>query len=98
MGINMRSIKPLDRKTIIESVIKTNRCITVEEGWPDYGIGAEIAASIFESPAFDYLDAPIERVTGADVPMPYAKNLEIAAVPGPENIYNAAKRAVYRSK
>jgi len=96
--INLRSIKPLDRRTIIDSVIKTSRCITVEEGWPDYGIGAEIAASIFESPAFDYLDAPIERVTGADVPMPYAKNLEIAAVPGPENIYNAAKRAVYRSK
>jgi len=74
--INLRTIRPLDRQCIIESVKKTNRIVNVEEGWPQSGIGSEIAALIMESEAFDYLDAPMERVTGADIPMPYAEVLE----------------------
>lgn len=70
--INLRTIRPLDRPTIIESIKKTNRIVSVEEGWPQHGVGAEIAASIMESEAFDYLDAPMERLCGTDVPMPYA--------------------------
>ena len=96
--INLRSIRPLDRDTIIESVKKTTRLVTVEEGWPQCGIGAEIAAVVAESDAFDYLDAPPERVTGVDVPMPYAANLEKSALPQVENIVSAAERACYRSK
>merc|ERR1719420_1047243 len=91
--INLRSIRPLDRDTIIESVKKTNRLITVEEGWPQSGIGAEICGLMMESEAFDFLDAPVERVTGADVPMPYAENLEAAAVPSVANIMTAVKKA-----
>ena len=74
--INLRTIKPLDRETIIDSVKKTNRLITVEDGFPTCGVGAEIAACIHETDAFFHLDAPIERVTAIDIPMPYAKNLE----------------------
>merc|ERR1711976_723158 len=74
--INLRSIRPMDDQTIIKSVMKTNHLITVEGGWPQFGVGAEICARIIESPAFNYLDAPIVRVSGADVPMPYAKTLE----------------------
>jgi pyruvate dehydrogenase E1 component beta subunit len=70
--VNLRSLRPLDRKTIIKSVMKTNRIVNVEEGWPQHGIGAEVAALLMESEAFDYLDAPMERVCGADVPMPYS--------------------------
>jgi pyruvate dehydrogenase E1 component beta subunit len=70
--VNLRSLRPLDRPTIIASVKKTNRIVNVEEGWPQHGIGAEIAALLMESEAFDYLDAPMERVCGADVPMPYS--------------------------
>lgn len=73
--INLRSIRPLDINTIIESVKKTNRLVTVEGGFPAFGVGSEICAQIMESDAFDHLDAPVERVTGADVPTPYAKNL-----------------------
>lgn len=73
--INLRSIRPLDIETIIKSVKKTNRLVTVEGGFPAFGVGSEICAQIMESEAFDYLDAPVERVTGADVPTPYAKNL-----------------------
>lgn len=73
--INLRSIRPLDIETIIASVKKTNRLVTVEGGFPAFGVGSEICAQIMESEAFDYLDAPVERVTGADVPTPYAKNL-----------------------
>lgn len=79
--INLRSLRPLDRPCIIESVKKTNRIVSVEEGWPQHGIGAEIAGCIMESEAFDYLDAPMERVTGADVPMPYSFSIEQAAIP-----------------
>ena len=79
--INLRTIRPLDKKAIIESVKKTNRIVTVEGGWPQYGVGSEIAAVIMESEAFDYLDAPLLRVTGADIPMPYAKTLEDMSLP-----------------
>jgi pyruvate dehydrogenase E1 component beta subunit len=71
----------MDRTTIVESVMKTGRLVTVEDGFPMCGIGAEIIALINETPAFNYLDAPVERVTSVDVPMPYAKLLESAAVP-----------------
>ena len=70
--INLRSLRPLDRPTIIKSVKKTNRIVSVEEGWPQHGVGAEIAALLMESEAFDHLDAPMERVAGTDVPMPYS--------------------------
>jgi len=79
--INLRSIRPLDRRTIIASVKKTNRIVNVEEGWPQHGIGAEVAACLMETEAFDYLDAPMERVAGAEVPMPYAITIEELAVP-----------------
>lgn len=74
--LNLRILRPLDRNAIIKSVKKTNRIVSVEEGWPQCGIGSEIAASIMETDAFDYLDAPMERITGADVPMPYSISIE----------------------
>ena len=92
--INLRTIRPLDRHTILESVKKTNRIVTCEEGWAFSGIGSEIAALIGEH-AFDYLDAPLARVTGADVPMPYAANLEALALPQAEHIVKAAKKVCY---
>ncbi|KAF2070905.1 hypothetical protein CYY_007771 [Polysphondylium violaceum] len=95
--INLRSIRPLDVETIVKSVQKTNRLVTAEEGWPQHGVGSEIAAQVVEN-AFDYLDAPIERITGADVPMPYAKNLEDAAMVQVQNIVNACRRVCYRKK
>lgn len=95
--INLRSLRPLDRDGIIASVKKTSRLVTVEEGWPTCGVGAEIGAIVYEE-CFDSLDAPVERVTGVDVPMPYAINLEKAALPGVDNIVSAAKRACYRGK
>lgn len=94
--INLRSIRPLDRATINHSVRKTNRLVNVEEGFPQHGVGAEICASVVED-SFEYLDAPIERIAGADVPMPYAPNLEKTALPQIEDIVRAAKRACYRS-
>jgi pyruvate dehydrogenase E1 component beta subunit len=94
--INLRSIRPLDVKSIADSIVKTNRLVTVEDGWHLYGVGAEIGAAVMESYAFDYLDAPMERVAGADVPMPYANNLERAAIPTAANIVSAARRACYR--
>lgn len=84
--INLRSLRPIDMETVKKSVMKTNRLVTVEQGWPTCGIGAEISAGIVESEAFDYLDAPILRVGGADVPMPYAKSLEQAALPQTKDI------------
>eukprot|EP01133_Synstelium_polycarpum_P008963 gene8963-10511_t len=95
--INLRSIRPLDVDTLIKSVMKTNRMVTVEEGWSQSGVGSEIAAQMVEN-AFDYLDAPIERICGADVPMPYAMNLESAAMVQTTNIVNAARRAMHRKK
>jgi len=93
--INLRSIRPLDSDTIVESVKKTNRIVSVEESWPYAGIGSEIAARMMEE-AFDYLDAPVVRVHAADVPLPYAANLEKIALPQPENIIEAAKNVCYR--
>ena len=87
--IDPRTLRPLDLDTILESVQKTNRVVVVEEGWPHGGVGANIAALIQEQ-AFDYLDAPIQRVTGADVPMPYSKRLEQAAIPHEEHVIKAA--------
>jgi len=92
--INLRSLRPLDMETIKQSVMKTNRLVTVEQGWPRCGIGAEISASIVESDAFDYLDAPIMRVTGADVPMPYAKSLEQAALPQAHDVVAMVRKVL----
>jgi pyruvate dehydrogenase E1 component beta subunit len=96
--INLRSIKPLDRKTIIESIKKTNHLVTVEEGFPQSGVGSEILAAVFESEAFDYLDAPAERITGYDIPLPYAPNLEEMCLPLPHNIINAVRRVLKGAK
>lgn len=90
--INLRTIRPMDAETIINSVKKTGHLITVEGGWPQFGVGAEICAKISESEAFNYLDAPAVRVTGADIPMPYAKSMEEAANPQKSNIVETAKR------
>jgi pyruvate/2-oxoglutarate/acetoin dehydrogenase E1 component len=87
--IDPRTLRPLDLDTILESVRKTNRAVVVEEGWPHGGVGANLAALIQEQ-AFDYLDAPVQRVTGADVPMPYSKRLEQAAIPHAEHVASAA--------
>ncbi len=94
--IDLRTIRPLDIETIVESVKKTNRIVSVEEGWPQSGMGAEIAAVMMEQ-AFDWLDAPVVRVHGKDVPMPYAANLERLAVPQVDDIVAAAKAVCYRS-
>lgn len=93
--INLRTLRPLDTSTIIKSVKKTNRVVTCEEGFPFAGIGAEISALINED-AFDWLDAPVKRVTGKDVPMPYAANLEKLALPQVEDIINACKDVCYK--
>jgi pyruvate dehydrogenase E1 component beta subunit len=93
--INLRTLRPLDIDTIVESVKKTNRLVSVEEGWPFAGIGSEIAAVAMEH-CFDWLDAPMVRVHGADVPMPYAANLEKLALPSVANVVEAAKRVTYR--
>ncbi len=94
--INLRSLRPLDRETIIASVKKTGRLVTVEDGWPQSGVGAEIGALVVESEAFDYLDAPFERVTGADVPMAYAANLEQMSLPQPDDIVATVLRTTAR--
>jgi pyruvate dehydrogenase E1 component beta subunit len=93
--IDLRTIKPMDLDTIIQSVKKTGRLVTVEEGWKQSGVGAEIAARVTEE-AFDYLDAPVARVTGKDVPMPYAANLEKLALPSVAEVVEAAKAVSYR--
>jgi pyruvate dehydrogenase E1 component beta subunit len=93
--IDLRTLKPMDVETIVESVKKTGRLVTVEEGWRQSGVGAEIAARIMEE-AFDYLDAPVTRVTGEDVPMPYAANLEKLALPSIAKVVEAAKAVCYR--
>ncbi len=94
--IDLRTLRPLDIETIVESVKKTNRIISAEEGWPVAGVGSEIAAMIMEH-AFDYLDAPVMRVHGADVPLPYAANIEKLALPQVENIVKAAREICYKS-
>jgi pyruvate dehydrogenase E1 component beta subunit len=93
--IDLRSLRPFDADTVAASVKKTNRIVTVEEGWPFAGIGAEIAALIMEQ-CFDWLDAPVKRVSGKDVPLPYAANLEHLAVPQVEDIAAAAREVAYR--
>jgi pyruvate dehydrogenase E1 component subunit beta len=93
--IDLRTLRPMDTDTIIESVKKTGRIVTVEEGWPQAGIGAEIAARVIAG-AFDYLDAPVTRVSGKDVPMPYAANLEKLALPSVADVVQAAKAVCYR--
>ena len=90
--IDPRTLRPLDLDTILESVSKTNRLVIVEEGWPHGGVGANIAALVTEQ-AFDHLDAPVQRVTGADVPMPYSKRLEQSAIPHAEHVVSAALAA-----
>ncbi|XP_044515944.1 pyruvate dehydrogenase E1 component subunit beta, mitochondrial isoform X2 [Gracilinanus agilis] len=92
--INLRTIRPMDVETIEASVMKTNHLITVEGGWPQFGVGAEICSRIMEGPAFNFLDAPAARVTGADVPMPYAKQLEENCVPQVKDIIFAVKKTL----
>ena len=91
--INIRTLKPLDRDTIVKSVKKTHRVVAVEEGWPQCGVTAEIIATVNEE-CFDDLDAPPERITGAEVPMPYAANLEKAALPQLEDVVRVVKRVM----
>jgi pyruvate dehydrogenase E1 component beta subunit len=93
--INLRSLRPLDTATIVKSVKKTNRLVTLEEGWPFAGIGSEVAMQIMEH-AFDHLDAPPARVAGLDIPMPYAANLEKLALPRLEQVIEAARAVTYR--
>lgn len=95
--IDLRTLRPLDRETILNSVRKTHRLVTVEEGWPYAGIGAEQAALVMEH-AFDELDAPVIRIAGKDVPLPYAANLEALALPSAEEIADAAERACFRKQ
>jgi pyruvate dehydrogenase E1 component beta subunit len=93
--IDLRTIRPLDHETIVESVKKTNRIVCVEEGWGSMGVGAEIVARVIEH-AFDYLDAPPLRVHQEDVPLPYAANLEALSLPSVEKIVKAAKAVSYK--
>ena len=92
--IDLRTLRPLDVETIVASVKKTNRLVSTEEGWPAAGMGAELAALMMEH-AFDWLDAPVKRVCGIDVPMPYAANLEKMALPQAPDIVAAAKAVCY---
>ncbi|HEX4079503.1 MAG TPA: pyruvate dehydrogenase complex E1 component subunit beta [Rhizomicrobium sp.] len=92
--IDLRTLRPLDVETVIESVMKTNRLVTVEQGWPVCSIGSEIASQVVER-AFDYLDAPPLKITGKDVPMPYAANLEKLALPSVDEVIAAAKTVLY---
>jgi len=93
--IDLRTLRPMDTETLVASVKKTGRAVTVEEGWQQNGVGAEIAARLMEH-AFDYLDAPVARVSGKDVPMPYAANLEKLALPSVAEVVEAAKAVCYR--
>ena len=93
--VNLRSLRPFDREAVARSAKKTGRVVIVEEGWPQCGVGSEIAACVNED-AFDYLDAPVERVTGVDIPMPYAANLEAMALPKPADIVSVVKRTLFR--
>jgi pyruvate dehydrogenase E1 component beta subunit len=93
--IDLRTLRPLDTETFVTSVQKTGRAVVVEEGWQQSGVGAEVAARLMEH-AFDYLDAPVARVSGKDVPMPYAANLEKLALPSVAEVVEAAKAVCYR--
>jgi pyruvate dehydrogenase E1 component beta subunit len=94
--IDLRTIRPLDRETIVESVKKTSRCITVEEGFPFASIGSEIASILIDE-AFDYLDAPIKKLASVDAPLPYAENLERLALPKAKDIIRVAKELCNKS-
>jgi len=93
--VNLRSIRPLDKETILNSIKKTHRLVTVELGWPQSGVGSEILSLVSEE-GMDYMDAPPVRITGADVPMPYAENLENAAQPQAQHIVDVIERLVAR--
>jgi pyruvate dehydrogenase E1 component beta subunit len=93
--INLRSLRPFDTETLVSSVKKTNRLVSVEEGWPFAGIGAELAAQMMDH-AFDWLDAPVKRVAGLDIPLPYAANLEKMALPQADDIVKAAREVCNR--
>ena len=93
--IDPRTLRPLDLETLAASVRRTGRAVVVEEGWPESGVAANLATRLYEA-CFDWLDGPIARVTAADVPMPYAKNLEQAALPTPAQVADAARRLVGR--
>ena len=93
--IDLRSLRPIDYDTVLASVMKTNRCVTVEEGWPVGSIGNHLSATIMQK-AFDYLDAPVINCTGKDVPMPYAANLEKLALVTTEEVIAAVKQVTYR--
>jgi pyruvate dehydrogenase E1 component beta subunit len=95
--VDLRSIRPFDTETIVKSVEKTNRAVVVEEQWRWFSVASEVAAHLQEH-AFDYLDAPVERVSGAEVPAPYARNLEIAAFPSEDDVIDAVHRVLYRRK
>ncbi|XP_065674406.1 pyruvate dehydrogenase E1 component subunit beta, mitochondrial isoform X2 [Hydra vulgaris] len=92
--VNLRTIRPLDIDTVIKSVKKTHRLITVEGGFPHFGVGAEICAQVMETEAFDYLDSPVYRVTGADIPTPYAANLEVNSLPQSHNVVRTVKKVL----
>jgi len=91
--VDLRTLRPLDMEPVIESFKKTNRAVIVEEGWRSYGIGAEVAARLYEE-AFDYIDAPIKRVAQKEVPLPYNRNLEQMALPQVEDIIRAVKEVL----
>jgi len=95
--INLRTLRPIDRNAIVNSAKKTGRVVTIETGWPQCGIGSEIAAILMETEAFHWLDAPMERITGADVPMPYATDLENACLPQVEDVVSTVRRITQRS-
>ena len=92
--IDLRSLRPFDEDTIVESVEKTHRAVAVQEQWRWFGVASEVAA-IIQDRAFDYLDAPVIRVSGAEVPAPYARNLEVAGFPNEDQVTNAARRTLY---
>ena len=93
--IDLRTLRPIDYDTVIASVMKTNRCVTVEEGFPVASIGNHITATLMER-AFDYLDAPVINCTGKDVPMPYAANLEKLALTSTQEVLEAVNKVTYR--
>jgi len=93
--IDLRTLRPMDTETIVQSIMKTGRCVVVEEGWQQSGVGSEVSARLMEN-AFDYLDAPVARVSQKDVPMPYAANLEKLALPSVAEVVAAAKAVCYR--
>jgi len=95
--IDLRSLRPMDEDALVKSVEKTHRAVAVQEQWRWFGVASEVAA-IIQDRAFDYLDAPVERVSGAEVPAPFARNLELAAFPNEQQVVEAARRVLYREE